>query len=127
MHAMTYGVEHLSKSFFATCMSSLVRCLLKFLVHFSNWAIFLVLSLKISVYSSTNSPLSLVSFLSVCGLSYSLHTGRAVLILVRSSLSILYILYYAFLPFHTIHGVHTVHGIMPLVFYVKSHCHTKVI
>ena len=46
---MIYDVEHLFIWLFAICLYYLMRCLLKFLLHFSNQVIFLLLSFKNSL------------------------------------------------------------------------------
>ena len=56
------GVEHLFLCLFATCGSSLTRCLVRSLAHFHIGVFVFLLSSKSSSYSLNNSPLSDVSF-----------------------------------------------------------------
>ena len=60
----------------ATCVASLVRCVLRSLAHFLDWVVFLLLSFKNSLYVLANCPYwicVLQEFLPVCGLSFYSH------------------------------------------------------
>lgn len=59
---MTYDVKHLI-CIFVICISSLVKCLFKFLVHvLIRLLVFLLISFKSTLYILDNSPLPEVSF-----------------------------------------------------------------
>ena len=78
---MTCNVRHLFICLFAILLSSLIRCLLRSLVHFSiGLFVFLLLSFKSYFYILDNSPLSDVSFANIFS-----HSVAWLLILLTSS------------------------------------------
>ena len=95
---ITYDMVHLFICLFAICISDLVRCLLRSLVHFFNRLFtFLLLSFKSSLYILDDSLLSYVSFTTIFSQSVACllilltlsFTEEKFLILMKSSLSII--------------------------------------
>ena len=94
---MTYEVEHLFICLFTICVSSLVRCLLKALAYFLNQVfVFLLLSVKSSLYILDNGPFLDASFINIFSQSVAyllliliVSFAEQFLILMKCSLSII--------------------------------------
>ena len=94
----TYYVEHLFICFFAVYISSLVKCLLRSLVHFFKFIVFLFWALKILcifLIAVLYQFFTCKYFLPVCGLSSHLLTlsfaEQIFLSLIKSSLSFIHV------------------------------------
>ena len=93
---MTYDVEHLFIYLFSTCVSPLMSCLLRFLVHFLiGSCIFLLMSFKSLLYMLDNHSFSVVSlqiiFFPIYAclfIFFTMFFSEQLLILIKSTLSI---------------------------------------